>query len=199
MSYANGHKGTLTSLAERMQIDNGDFEQVCAIAYRSCESSFSYSWAAAGLAGGSLDRGQMWADLVSEALIWLSEGMSVGEAMTIALKAWGKEQFKVAGVTNRRIGGKRVASVSAVPTLQIDNASVHDTSLEAATDRIAAEQILAAVADLLTDKEWELLLLYASCGTYAALADEIGLTPAGARRRVRLMQEKVAQSDISSL
>lgn len=200
MTYSTDHKAEMASLAGRMDIDAETFDHVCAVAHKLCERTFGYSWAAAGLRAHTLDRGTMWADLVSEVLIYVGEGETVTEAVSHAVKAWGSEQFQNANVTNPRTAdGGRFAYVASVPTEAIAEEPAGDASEEATIDRIDAERVLQKVRATLTDEEWDLLVKYADLGSYAALGDDLGITPNGAKRRVRRVQQRVVDLGLSSL
>jgi hypothetical protein len=190
----------MTALAQRLGVDNDTFDHACAIAFKVCERTFSYQWAAAGLAGGTLDRGEMWADLVSEVLMWVSEGEDIPDAFTLALKAWGAEQFQVADVTQKRTDdGGMTAYVARVPSENPEDVPGDDPSLEAATDRIDAMRVLQKVRAALTDEEWELMVQYADAGSYYALGKVLGMTSNGVRHRVRKVQARVADLGLASL
>ncbi len=197
MSVPTDHKRALGQVAERLDISVEDFEQLGALAFSFIDRKRSqWAWLAVGLRSGALDHGELFADLVTEAMsVMHTQGVAPPEAMLAAMKPWGREAFQRANVYQPGKPGAQ-ATLPGYEREQLwgvtHQAHVEDEDYDRIIEAVDSARLLSRIRDTLTDEEWQWLVDYAETGSLAALGEHRGMTPNGVRHQVRKVQQRVA-------
>ena len=204
MKRTQAHRKALGEVSRRLGVLDTDFEQVCKIAYVVTDKQHKWGWWNAATKVGTLDKGQCFADLVTEALMYVAQGHSPRDAVSAAVPSWSAEMWAQGCVkqVKREDGTNDNYVFGLVPDPTVGDEVIIGGSLTvddyAQVDALLdAEALLALVRSVLTDDEWELMVKLDEYGGYYALGPAVGMTPNGVRNKVRKVREKLSDLGIS--